>query len=257
MKLPFICRECLMNPDQSSFQAHNMLIQNDDAYEFTCTLGHKSVTKLDNEKFEILFEIGVNAYRDGYTREAITSIAASLERFYEFYIRIIAYKNNIPLVIFNSVWDSSLKLSERQYGAFCLAYLFENKNSTPPTIENTKPTFRLPKKHAWKSFRNSVVHNGVIPTPDEVLAYSDIVYQHIYEIINELHTSNNTLVEAYRLSCKLGPILTAPQQKTNEDIMIDKFTSSMRLPTIIDITRVTKPYTDLAEVIKCNPEWIL
>ncbi|HIB8991131.1 TPA: hypothetical protein ACWYF9_004145 [Citrobacter braakii] len=257
MKLPFLCSGCLMSQDSSSFQSHSMLLQDNDIYEFTCSLGHRSKTKLENEKFELLFEIGINAYRDGYTREAITSIAASLERFYEYYVRVIAFKNGIDTQAFNNAWKKTINLSERQYGAFSLAYLFENKNVSTPTIDNIKPRASLPTKKEWKAFRNSVVHNGAIPTPDEVLAYGDIVYQHIYELIAELHTSNNGLVASYDLSRKIHPIINALNKHSETDAMITGFISSMRLPTILSIQRLTKPYADLNEVIKNNPEWII
>ena len=230
-----------------------MLIQDNDIYEFTCSLGHVAKARLDNEKFEILFEIGINAYRDGYTREAITSIAASLERFYEYYIRVISFKHGIDINVFNNTWKKTINLSERQYGAFSLAYLFENKNVPTPTIDSLKPSVPLPNKKEWKAFRNSVVHNGSIPTPEEVLAYGDIVYQHIYELISGLHTSDNGLVTSYEFSRKLSPLIKIFNKQADVDAMNTEFISSMRLPTILNVRMVTKPYADLNEVIKKCP----
>src|ERR1700681_1770876 len=57
-------------------------------YEVVCGRGHISCVQLLNLKFELLFEMGLNALVDGYGREAVSSFAASLERFYEFYWRV-------------------------------------------------------------------------------------------------------------------------------------------------------------------------
>jgi len=54
-------------------------------YEVKCEVGHVSLVNLDNLKFELLFELGINAHVDGYAREAVTSFASSLERFQEFF----------------------------------------------------------------------------------------------------------------------------------------------------------------------------
>jgi hypothetical protein len=51
----------------------------DGLYEATCPKGHKSITILQQRKFEILFDIGIYAINDGYYREAISSFTASLE----------------------------------------------------------------------------------------------------------------------------------------------------------------------------------
>jgi hypothetical protein len=57
-------------------------------YEVVCDCGHRSAVVLQNLKFELLFEMGINAIVDGYPREAVSSFSAALERFYEFYWRV-------------------------------------------------------------------------------------------------------------------------------------------------------------------------
>lgn len=60
-------------------------LADDGRYEITCEKEHRSVVILNNIKFELLFEIGLNATVDGYYREVVSSFASALERFYEFY----------------------------------------------------------------------------------------------------------------------------------------------------------------------------
>ncbi|ELY4216269.1 hypothetical protein SD377_004446 [Cronobacter turicensis] len=227
-------------------------VHDGDIYEFTCPKGHNSVTKLNNQKFEILFEIGITAYRDGYTREAITSMSAALERFYEFYIRLTAFKHQVSFDIFESTWRSGLGYSERQYGAFLTAYLFTNKNNPPPSIEKVRPQSLGKKSKPWKEFRNDVTHKGTIPTSDEVVAYGDLLYQHIYSLISEIHNNENALISNYLGSKKLADLFSMKASDLHEiiDSNNQKFSGGMRVNTVIDILKSNKPAEDLVTAIR-------
>jgi hypothetical protein len=83
--------------------------RDDGRYEFTCPEGHTNVSSLQEQKFELLFEIGAFAIRDGYYREAVTSFASSLERFYEFFIKAALYEKGIDA----GIVEESLKLANR------------------------------------------------------------------------------------------------------------------------------------------------
>lgn len=65
---------------------------------FECQKGHKNFVILQEERFETLFQIGANAIIDGYYREAVNSFTTSLERFYEFSIKVFCNGNIISLV---------------------------------------------------------------------------------------------------------------------------------------------------------------
>jgi hypothetical protein len=56
-------------------------------YEVECSRGHRSFILLQQQRFEVLLQIGAYAIVDGCAREAVSSFTASLERFYEFFIR--------------------------------------------------------------------------------------------------------------------------------------------------------------------------
>ncbi|RKR31632.1 hypothetical protein [Paraburkholderia sp. BL17N1] len=47
----------------------------------------QTLVDLRQQKYEALFQIGAYATEDGYYREPVSSFTASLERFYEFFVR--------------------------------------------------------------------------------------------------------------------------------------------------------------------------
>ena len=64
-------------------------VNDDNFYRIECQKGHVTFTYQQQQKFELLFDFGAMALLDGYTREAVASMSAALERFYEFYVLII------------------------------------------------------------------------------------------------------------------------------------------------------------------------
>jgi len=150
MKLLIACKECAIESPPSLNPAF-LDIRNDGLYEFTCTKGHKSVLAVQEQKFEILYEIGANAILDGYYREAVSSFSASLERFYEFYVKVICLVRDIAEVSIEETWEKVSQQSQRQLGAFICSYLIEKK--CPPKILSNK----------WQKFRNNVILLGTDP----------------------------------------------------------------------------------------------
>src|SRR5688500_12729552 len=59
-------------------------IEEDNAYVKTCSNGHEMKMTLQSIRYELLFESGIVAMLVGFHREAVSSVAAALERFYEF-----------------------------------------------------------------------------------------------------------------------------------------------------------------------------
>ncbi len=64
-------------------------------YTFTCENGHKQTVLLQQQKFEMLFEVGANAILDGYYREAVSSFASSLERAYQFFSTVCLIERGV------------------------------------------------------------------------------------------------------------------------------------------------------------------
>ena len=180
MKINTLCHQCLKEDYQQSL---DIIIRNDGLYELTCVENHNSLICLTNPKFEILFDIGIRALIDGYTRESVASIAASLERFYEFYIRVILTKYNIPQEETKSSWKQVSNQSERQLGVFIYLYLLENKKAVKP----------FPDKVS--AFRNNVIHKGYIPTKDEVINYGETILSFIKDTLSELKSTNGEFIK--------------------------------------------------------------
>jgi hypothetical protein len=174
MKLPMACMQCFREKGKPSEEFSFVEFRDDGRYEFTCTNGHRTTTILQQQKFEILFDIGAYAILDGYYREAVSSFTSSIERFYEFYIKVIAIEKGIDKDTFMASWKMVSKKSERQLGAFIFLY----------TLEHGKPPNLL--SNANVEVRNDVIHKGKIPTKAEALNYGNAVLSVARPILKEL-----------------------------------------------------------------------
>jgi hypothetical protein len=137
--------------------------RDDGRYEICCSRGHKSVTVLQQQKFEILFDIGAYAILDGYYREAVSSFTSSLERFYEFCIKVLCKKRRMHADVALKAWKQVSNQSERQLGAFL--FLWASEFGEVPALLSSDDV----------GFRNNVIHKGKIPTKEESLKYGNIV----------------------------------------------------------------------------------
>lgn len=154
-------------------------LRDDGLYDVTCPQEHRNLVALRNLKFEVLFQSGAMALLDGYVREAVSSIAAALERFYEFYIRVMLLKHNIQSQDLDRTWKMVASKSERQLGAFLFLYL----------LENNKAANLIANKHI--NFRNDVIHNGYIPSNEKVIDYGEQVLAFIFSVSKELKARNS------------------------------------------------------------------
>ncbi len=168
------CMACLQEFGQPTNEFATLEFRDDGRYEVCCSRGHNSVTALQQQKFEILFDIGANAIIDGYYREAISSFSSSLERFYEFCIKVFCEKRKISEDVFKKSWKQMSNQSERQLGAFLISWA--NEFGEPPTLLST----------ADSGFRNAVIHKGKIPTKDEALKYGNTIMRLISSKIEKI-----------------------------------------------------------------------
>lgn len=150
-------------------------IADDGRYEVHCAAGHVSTVYLDNLKFELLFEMGLNALVDDDNRDAVSSFAASLERFYEFFWHVACRAINMPTQEVARAWKAAIKLSERQLGMFVTAHLFLLKRA--PELLNPNTDVKL---------RNDVIHGGYIPKRDEACSFGNVVMKLINGSLDDL-----------------------------------------------------------------------
>jgi hypothetical protein len=115
MKINVICPDCSTG-GIAKFTLQ--VLRDDSVYVGSCAQGHELVVVTQTLRHELLFEIALNAIRDGYYREAVASFAASTERFFEFAIRVMCRLHSIEPDLFARTWSLVQGSSERQLGAY-------------------------------------------------------------------------------------------------------------------------------------------
>jgi len=171
MKVLIHCPLCVSEASKGSFKLYREVVRDSSVYPITCDLGHETIAVITNPKHETLFEIGLTAIHDGYYREAVSSFQASLERWWEFYIRVVTAKHRITQEVLIPAFKEISRQSERQYGAFVFLRALE---------ANT--VLRRPTNNMVK-FRNNVIHKGEIPTREKAEKFG----REIWECISEDH----------------------------------------------------------------------
>lgn len=151
----------------------------------TCPKGHKLVSGLMHNLFDILYTSAVQAFLQGSFSESVMSFAASLERTYELFIKVTMLREGASLDAIDSFWKEIKNQSERQYGAFCIQYL-----------KVTGEAWKINANHV--SFRNNVVHKGYIATSLEVKKYAEYTTECQFKILSILH-SDYKKVECQKL----------------------------------------------------------
>lgn len=173
---PYCMKEAFSNSGLNTltFRLTPHMIHDSGVHDITCPKGHEYSVVLNAAKYEILFDVGMNALNDGYTRESVSSFASSLERFYEFFIKFQVLNCGSSQELADKAWKTVSNQSERQLGAFTYLYLF-NFGDLPPELGNDD-----------RGFRNKVVHKGYIPSTKEALEFGRVVYNHIIAVIAKL-----------------------------------------------------------------------
>lgn len=188
MKLPVLCNQCTKTiSDVAELNKHSRFVHVTDSmvYKLECTRGHIEFHVLRHFPHEILFEIGAQAIEDGYFREAISSFSSSLERFYEFFMRVTCEVEGVDTEEFNKTWKIISSSSERQLGAYSFRYLaYFGK---VPAVMSGK----------WKELRNNVIHKGYIPSKDEATIYGEKVLNEIMSVLLELSGCNPHTLSSY------------------------------------------------------------
>ena len=163
MKIRIYCDDCGKNGVDNPFMI--VPINQSGIYSLTCSNGHNATFVLNQQKYQVLAEGAMQAIIDDYFREAVSSFTACLERFYEFYIRVIAFHrlgaDKIDEI--EKTWKLVKNMSERQTGMYFLAYLFDEGRCPDKLKDN------------MTSIRNKVIHQGLMPSRDEAIDYGQAV----------------------------------------------------------------------------------
>lgn len=180
MKIQHNCPYCIQGQFKNSksnvilTKIETKILDDSRIHYITCKKNHEYVVVISAAKYELLFDIGLTAYTDGYMREAVSSFSASLERFYEFFISFYLYKIKVDKQLISQAWKSISNQSERQLGAF--NYLFLTCfNKVAPELSSSS-----------RGFRNSVIHKGYIPKPQETIEYGESIYEQISHVLTQI-----------------------------------------------------------------------
>jgi hypothetical protein len=159
MRIQSVCMECSAKDNRREASMFVSVDYVDGTLKQTCDQGHETRCVLSATDFEVLFEFGGMALLDGYTREAVSSIAAALERGYMCFVEVALLKAAVKDDVTMSVLKE-LRRSERQLGSFVSMYAML-EGATPPLLPNKSI-----------EFRNSCIHEGQIPSRAEVEEYA-------------------------------------------------------------------------------------
>lgn len=243
MKLRIPCTQCFQELGKPTDEMMSVELRDDGLYSVTCQRGHMTITAVQEQQYEILFHVAGMALLDGYPREAVVSMAAALERFYEFYVHVTSLKHNVEGKTFTSIWKQVENHSERQFGAYLFVSLLDKPTVIPSTIEDEQPTLARVSRgqtRTWRAFRNAVVHKGYMPSTAECLAYGDIVYCHIGKLAHELKTSSGEYVQK----------VTVAHLSRAHDGGAGKQVATLSIPTLLSLTRAERPSVSLQEALK-------
>lgn len=204
MRIQTTCPQCISEAGiHTAFIMQPQQLIDDGIHKVVCDKGHKYTVELRAQKFEMLFDIAVNAIGDGYMREAVASFAASLERFYEFFIKYHIDSLGIDESILLNTWKEVSNQSERQLGAFTFLFLAKY-NEKAQTLDSNAV-----------GFRNRVIHKGYIPSEAEAIYFGNKVYSVIKGIAQKLELSEGKRLDSYyssTLPCSSGTKFLLTQQ---------------------------------------------
>jgi len=184
IKISVFCPECLPTNTATGYGTIDAIVELNDKnfYTVKCLNGHTANFRLQQEKFELLFDQGAMALLDGYSRESVASFASSLERFVEYFLKTVCFHKNLPYADYEKTWKGVSKQSERQIGAFYFMQL----------MEWGKLLFSLDEQKV--KFRNQVIHQGYIPNSDEAIDYGEYVLKFICSCIKELSKPYDNMI---------------------------------------------------------------
>ncbi|MCI5113397.1 MAG: hypothetical protein D3913_09870 [Candidatus Electrothrix sp. LOE1_4_5] len=212
MKLYLICPQCGENRavgETYKVFSDSFLVSDSGIYEFQCPKGHQHITILRMQKHDLLFNLGITAFLDNYYRESLANFASSLERYYEFALRVIYRSAGIDKSIFEKNWKFISNQSERQLGAFIFSWgLYENNIFT----DNSLNMF-----NKMSSLRNKVIHKGKILSEEECRQYGEHTFS-LIKYINEKITQkdNSSYEEEYFLPWRASREKTKNKYKNIE-----------------------------------------
>ena len=235
MRIGILCTQCMNESPGDKTKLYWAEVTDDGVHHLQCSRGHRNCYLLQEHKFELLFELALNAVIDTYYREAVTSFASCLERFHEFAIGVFAENAKIAEDEYKESWSLLAKQSERQLGAYVLSYLLSER--VKPKVLSNKSV----------EFRNDVIHRGRIPSRDEAIDYGSQVLHVMFEPLRLLRRKYPRQCEAVAVAATNR----ARQDLEKKGTAVISFTYPMTLRNIRPETESPPELRDrIAEVMR-------
>jgi hypothetical protein len=138
-----------------------------------CPHGHVCVSGLMHDQFDVLYTSAVFAFMGSFYSESILSFTAALERAYEQYVKLYLTKQSLDFELIDRFWKEIRNQSERQYGAFCSAYVATEQQEWE-------------SNQNLVSFRNNVIHKGYICDQNEARKYAEYITEKLNLIMKSI-----------------------------------------------------------------------
>jgi hypothetical protein len=252
MKLLMSCSECLqelisegVRLGSQAFEDRQWVefidVNDQGVYSTTCPEGHKVICGLSNRHYELLFDRAACAFVDGYYREAIATFASALERFFEFYIRVVARHSGIVDSALTDFWRPLGNRSERQLGAVYFAYVIQNKRAFPYAHQK------------MEELRNNVVHKGLFATQTNAFEFGEYVYDTIWALLEELQKASKEALDKEWNASYLAEVKAARDRLGFKGNL-----SGMGVATLIQThARKSKSFADAIIAFERHNPWII
>lgn len=205
-----MCHECLKTFEDDSFIVFDF---NDDLIvDIKCPMGHSYKARINDKKFELFLQSGAVAFINEYYHEALFNFIVARERFFEFCIRFFCKKLDIKIDVVEKNFKHIENSSERQIGAFLFLYLLHFKKSYPFKMDDVAKV------------RNGLFHKGKIYSPKEVKETCKLIYDEIYEVVEQLVLDTGDL--------DLFHILTSKIQDDIENNLVHSYSATISMCAI-------------------------
>lgn len=181
MKLFTTCPLCLTE-SPTEYNAGIGNLEESGLIRFMCDKGHETIMNVQEFKFEILFYQAIKHYTNAEYETSLMLFANSLERFYEFFIKLYARKFSNNNTYVDNHLIKSIDRSEQQSGAFKLLY-FLVFNETPPTLSGK-----------LIELRNNVVHNGQIIKQEDCYKYANAVLDILKNTVQKIKEKDEKII---------------------------------------------------------------
>lgn len=198
------CRTCRASglDDIFSFEIDNLLfdgkirkdksgIKTIDPKSVSCRNGHVVLLLIENLKYTVLLQQGIESFRNGFYFESFHTLYAAYEAYKIDYVGAFILEKTMNIYKTED-FLSKINRSEKIDGAFATAYTSLNLD-LPPTLGRDN-----------REFRNKVVHAGKIPTKKDCEKFGNKICKIIAETNYKLQKTPSEISSIHGINMSLS-----------------------------------------------------